>query len=209
MQITDLGEEFRTCLKSAIRCIWIKTYDENSVVEEIQKKSAELQTNISFQVNEWSVSKGLETLPIFSGDKKTLPNNKLSLPVNIFEHIMTQEGMRKGESSNNIFILKDLDVAINHEWRLTRYIKDIFDRDNEEAFNVLIIVSNTSNVPESIKEFTHVINIEPPSRIIIEDIVNDIIESSKDCDGFKTDYTDLERKDIKQELQSYIEKLET
>ena len=197
MQITDLGEEFKLCLRSGIRCIWIKTYDENSVVEEIQKKSAELQTNISFKVNDWSASKGMETLPIFSGEKKTLPNNKLALPVNMFEYIMTQEGMRKEDvSSNNIFIMKDLDVTINHEWRLTRYIKDIFNKDNEEIFNILVIISTTSNIPESIKDFTYIIDIEPPSKENIADIVNDIIEFSKGCEGFKKEYTEEEKKEI-------------
>ena len=197
MQITDLGEEFKLCLRSGIRCIWIKTYDENSVVEEIQKKSAELQTNISFKVNDWSASKGMETLPIFSGEKKTLPNNKLALPVNMFEYIMTQEGMRKEDvSSNNIFIMKDLDVTINHEWRLTRYIKDIFNKDNEEIFNILVIISTTSNIPESIKDFTYIIDIEPPSKENIADIVNDIIKFSKGCEGFKKEYTEEEKKEI-------------
>lgn len=144
-------EELRFLLKSRVKCIWISTFEESRVLEDIVKIIGKEYDNMS--VNVWSIFEGLH-----KNYKQTNSSvdKKMNNPMMFFEHI---EGILNSESYvSNAWILKDFHY-FNDKPTQKRAIRDFVEYPHRNiAYNPIIVISPFPNVPAELEKLFTVID---------------------------------------------------
>src|SRR3990172_5799172 len=103
MKTKDFENEIRIHIEARYPILWLVSFDERRVERIVETFSESMK----FQFWSWSVSRGL-----YGGEKKKRePMGKEKILSSIEEKIL------KGESTNNLFLLKDIASYFNsHEF---------------------------------------------------------------------------------------------
>lgn len=157
-------EEVDTLIKAGITCIWIKTYEEEDVVNDIRELVA--TRHVSMPLYSWSVAEGIKKLPTVPGEKATPANLNTRQPLAAFEAIASSSGARDAKHGENcVYILKDLQEFLEGQAApaVRRYIRDI--KEYRTPFqNILLCVSPMVELPDDIAKLFRVVTYELPTR---------------------------------------------
>lgn len=164
-------EEVDVLLKAGVTCIWITTYEEEEVVNDIRELVAERHKTIPLYM--WSVAEGVKRLATMPTEKEGQPDMNTRQPMAMLEMVAKKSGLRGEAGNRNIFILRDLQEFLEGQSSaaIRRYIRDIKEY-HAPAANILICVSPHVELPDDISKLFRIVNYGLPEREDVEAIVN-------------------------------------
>lgn len=158
-------------IKSGISCIWITSYEEEEVVNDIRELVANNYKTMALHT--WSVAEGMKHLATIPGEKNGQPNANTRQPLAALEIIAQTSGLRGTEGSRNIYIMRDLQEFLTGQSSasIRRYIRDIKEYATT-AQNVIICVSPSVELPDDISKLFRIVEYGLPDEEDVTSIVN-------------------------------------
>lgn len=193
--MSNFSQELEWLLKAKTKCIWIQSYEEQQVINDI--KNVILNSFPTFKLISWSFFTGYQKEPLTNKEIKEAPNNGFP-PDMLFQEIIDRQkegsislnksGKKEVINKNeNIYIIKDFH-SINSEKQLIRAVRDTKERTPKEmlSYNPIIVISPVIELPlEHDKLFT-VLKYKTPSKEQISVIFNNFVKMMDDSDKYKT-----------------------
>lgn len=163
-------DELLFLLKSRVKCIWITSFEEARVMEDLKEI---VQKNFSSMgMNSWSVFEGLrcivsrmqENTGRFAADKK------FANPNVFFSHL--QEVLNtKEKRASDVWILRDFHY-FNERPEIKRAVRDLMEHQQVNiAYNPIIAISPFPNIPAEFEKLFTVIDYDLLKKERIEDII--------------------------------------
>jgi len=142
-------EELFYLLKAKTQCIWINTYEEQEVINDI--KTIIKKDFNSMKLLTWSHTEGLTRIALSSKEIQEPPNKKINIE-KIFFTIKNAQNNSE-EKEEGIYILKDLHL-LNDSHQVKRILRDVKEKDSKN-YNPIIVISPIVDIPlEHQKLFT-------------------------------------------------------
>lgn len=160
-------------LRANIECIWIRTYEEMSVINDIKEMISENANSYfaNMSVQQWSNTEGLTKLSRHSYEKQEEPNVKIREIPALFNAIRKYSNSPEG--SSNVFILRDLHAMIK-EPKTLRYIRDLKEY-NFAFYNPIIVISPYCEIPDEVSKLFKVVDYDLPNE---EEIIKLVINAN-------------------------------
>lgn len=172
-------EYIKYLLDAKTQCIWIKTYEEARVLEDLREIVFDYkEENKTFTLNTWSITEGLLELPIVDTDEEKPAATNLKNPDLLFAD-MKEKHLSKNEQ-NIIWVLRDLDKVFNSAAFLSRHVRDLKEYGGYTSYQPMIIVSINSAVPKDLDKLVTVMDYDLLQEEDIEDMVNQFISNIAD-----------------------------
>lgn len=155
-------EKIINLLKSKMQIIWIKSYEEERVINDL--KDIIIKNFPKMEVKTWTFFNGLQKEPLVKSEEKEKPNPGIS-PDKLLSIIMDNQINKKNE---NLWVLKDFHLNIETK-SIIRGLRDLKDtnRKNNNCYNPIVIVSPIVNIPIELDKLITVINYDVPDKDII------------------------------------------
>lgn len=169
-------EELKYLLKSKAKCIWIKTYEEQKVMNDIKELIVNDFPNI--KLISWSFFEGLQEEPLTKAETKKAGQKGIS-PDMLLDRIIkaqsegeevktTVNGRPKKEirrKDENFWIVKDFHLC-NEAKSILRGIRDVKERDPREmlSYNPIIVISPVVNIPLEHEKLFTILEYETPDK---------------------------------------------
>lgn len=170
-------------IKSKAKCIWINTFEEEAVIKDIKEISLSLK--IPMDVYSHSYTLGLQKQPF--GKKELDPPDRA---MNIDQLMLNMYNITRGikpsedllemwkesgrliiDSTNNIFIIKDMHLLLNSSNpQYRRYLRDIVEEKYKD-YNTIIVLAPYYEVPLELEKIFSVVDYETPNEALINTIV--------------------------------------
>lgn len=192
--MSNFTEELSWLLKSKTKCIWIRSYEEQQVLNDI--KSVLLNSFPGMKLVTWSYFGGYQKEPLTNREIKedALP----AFPPDVlFQEIIDRqkEGKQitnsKGDKeiinkNENIYVLKDFHL-INNEKLLIRALRDAKERTPQEmiSYNPIIVISPIVDLPLEHEKLFNIIDYATPSKEQITVIMNNFVKLIKTSGKYK------------------------
>ena len=214
--MSTFKEELGWLLKAKTKCIWIRTYEEQQVINEIKEI---IKDSIpTMKLVTWSYFSGYQKETITIHEKVELPKPGFGPDLLLSEIIERQkEGrlikrqikavIKEGklvtpatevkevvDKNESIYLIKDFHL-INGEKLLIRGIRDAKERAPQEmlSYNPIIVVSPIVSLPLEHEKLFTIMDYETPSKEQISVIINNFVGIVKTSDK----YTNPEEATIK------------
>lgn len=199
-------EYIKYLLDAKTPCIWIKTYEEARVVEDLREIAFEYKEDgRDFSLNVWSITEGLINMPVVDTDEEKPPSVSHKNPDNLFASI--KESQTSKVPRDIIWVLRDLDKIFANVAFLTRHIRDLKEYGGTESYQPLVITSITGNVPKDLDKLVTVLDYDTLSEEDIESMVNQFISNIAETYSFFINISAEEKENIVKTLRgfTYIE----
>lgn len=168
-------------LKSKVQCIWIKTYEEEQVINDIKNI---VRCNFpKTKVNSWSFFSGLQYEPLSKNEKT--PDSEIGIsPDKLLDIILKNQVKDKNE---NFWILKDFHLNIETK-SIIRGIRDIKDssKENTKIYNPIIILSPIINIPIELEKLFTIVDYSLPDKEEIKLYIEKYVEQISNNEKFIT-----------------------
>jgi len=151
-------EELVYLLKAKTQCIWINTYEEQEVINDI--KTIVKKDFNSMKLLTWSHTEGLTKVALSSKETQELPNKKINTE-KVFLTIQNAQNNLE-EKEEGIYILKDLHL-LNDSHQIKRILRDVKEKDSRN-YNPIIVISPVISIPLEHQKLFTVIDYAPPSK---------------------------------------------
>jgi len=187
--------EVKFLLNSRCECIWINTYEEQQVLNDLRElMSTEFR---SWKLNVWSNTEGMKTLPIVKGEKETPPDKKLREIPALFDNI--RQAVTEGENSSGsrnqtgiIYVLRDLHNLMA-DARTRRCIRDIKEYRSNRYLPIVVIAPSTE-IHEEVSKLFRIVDYGLPTKEMIESYVDKAnAQMKKAIANGKTEYKLLDK----------------
>lgn len=156
-------------LNAKIQCIWIDSYEEGQVINDLKEIVGE---KAGFKLKTWTHTEGLRTIALTSREKQEGADKKINLD-GIFNAIGTAQDAETAD--NSVYVLKDLHLLIDTH-QVKRMIRDIKERASKN-YNPIIVVSPVVSIPIELEKLFTVVHFETPNREEIVRIVTKMVAS--------------------------------
>lgn len=170
-------EQLVLLLRAKAKCIWIKTYEEQKVINDIKRLMLETE-DIPSKLYTWSYFSGLQKEALTRHEKKEEPQRGFGPDMLLDEIDRAQLGTRDRTLSKdeNIWIIKDFHL-INNEKSLIRGIRDVKERNSKEMqnYNPIIVISPVVNIPLEHEKLFTIIDYALPTKEDIRKLFNNFI----------------------------------
>lgn len=193
-------------LLARIECIWIESYEEKEIIEDIKEiLQGEYKSrfrNINLQM--WSRTEGVIRVPLNVFEEPEEADKKLREIPALFEKIRQCQNEDK-EGSTNIWILRDLHSLISDP-KVQRSIRDLKEYQYKH-YNPIIVISPSVELPDDVSRLFRVIEYGLPNEEMIQEIVvksNEKIIEAKTNSKEKNKYTPVKKSEIKDVVKSCI-----
>lgn len=163
-------EDLELLLKSKTQCIWIKTYEEIQVINDIKRIMCNNFNNIKMFT--WSFFMGLTEEPLTIVENKPKAEKGIG-PDKLLDMIM--ESQESTEKDENIWILKDFHLC-NEAKTIIRGIRDAKEIKAKNNYNPIIIISPILNIPIEHEKLFTILEYEKPNKDEIKLIFNNAIK---------------------------------
>lgn len=190
--MSNFKEDLVILLKAKTKCIWIKSYEELYIMNEI--KSIILTDFLGMKLVSWSYFTGYQKEQLTN--KETKEESMQMTPDVLLEEIATRqlEGKLFVNNSNqkeiinkneNIYVIKDFHL-LNSEKLLIRGIRDIKERESKEmlSYNPIIVISPIVDIPMEHEKLFTVLEYETPDTITITNIINNFVKGANASDKY-------------------------
>lgn len=172
-------EDLTLLLKSKTQCIWIKTYEEIQVINDIKRIISKEFYNT--KIFSWSFFMGLQEESLTVTELKKEPEKGIS-PDRLLDMIIEkQESIEKDE---NIWILKDFHLC-NEAKTIIRGIRDAKELRNSYSYNPIIIISPIVNIPIEHEKLFTILEYEKPNKDEIQLIFNNVVKKIKTSNKYE------------------------
>ena len=191
--MSNFTEELGWLLKAKTKCIWIRSYEEQQVINDI--KNIILASAPNMKLVSWSYFSGYQKEPLTKNEIKEDPIGGVG-PDNLFEEIIDRQKKgkqvknTKGEfeiinKSETIYLIKDFHL-INSEKLLIRALRDTKERSPQEmiSYNPIIIISPIVDLPLEHEKLFSIIDYATPSKEQIASIFNSFVSQMKKSDKY-------------------------
>lgn len=175
-------------INAKTKCIWINTYEEKEVIQDLQQISLQLKQFHS--IYSYSFATGIETVELKenSVQKKEAMNidKMLKTIYNITNNIMPDEeeqeflkeqGSIVFDNPNNIFVLKDFHL-INDNPNVKRMFRDVVENKYKNHNNTIIVVSPFLSIPLEHEKLFSVVDYDTPNEEDISKLLNYALTAS-------------------------------
>ncbi|MBI5454210.1 MAG: AAA family ATPase [Deltaproteobacteria bacterium] len=159
MKTKDFENEIRIHMEARYPILWLVSFEERRVERIIES----LAESMKFTFWSWSVSRGL-----YGGEKKKREQMGKEKILSTIEEKIT-----KGESTNNIFLLKDIASYFNSHEFLRRFRDLPSIMDERHTLNTVCILSPTlGEIPPELEEDMVVLELSLPDYDEIAEMVS-------------------------------------
>jgi SpoVK/Ycf46/Vps4 family AAA+-type ATPase len=158
--------EVEILLKAKTRCIYIQTYEEEEVVNDLK---AILKNFGGMKLKTWSMTNGLESIALTKYETQEPPDRKIN-DQKLFDTIHSACDSKSKEE--NIWLLKDLHL-ISEKAAVIRALRDIKEY-NHANYNPIIIVSPFLTIPKEWEKLFTIIDYDLPNMAQIRRVVEAI-----------------------------------
>ena len=187
-------EEVKMLLKARCECLWITTYEEEEVINDLRNIVKRDFKNMKLFV--WSNTEGLKGVPMVNGEKVLEPDVKLREIPALFAYIRDILANRNvNDNTGAVFVLRDLHNLMS-DARTRRCIRDI-KQYVQDRYIPLIVTSPTDAVHDEVARLFKVISYDLPDKKEILSIAN--IHNNRIIDAVakgKTEYTPLSKQEL-------------
>lgn len=153
---TNFREELRLLLKAKAPCIWVRTYEEEKVIDEIKNIiSREIP---GMKVKAWDLASGVRELDLSS--KKSSEPQFAPIDAIIGRQIIPASHK---QNDSNAWILKDLQLVTNLP-PVIRAIRNLAETNNYASYNPLIAVSPIIDIPLNQDKIWRILDFSTPSK---------------------------------------------
>lgn len=191
--MSNFREELTWLLKAKTKCIWIRSFEEQQILNEI--KNIVLNDIPTMKLITWSHFSGYQKETLSNKEKKEEPMVGLG-PDLLFQEIIDRqkEGKKivnsKGQEelvnkNENIYIIKDFHL-INNDKLLIRALRDVKERPAYEmiSYNPIIIISPVVDIPLEHEKLFTIVDYNTPTKQQNLAIVNNFIKMMKKSDKY-------------------------
>ena len=151
-------------LESKTPCLWIHTYEEARVLEDL----LQIAFDEKYRAFSWTCTEGLTQLKIYSHEKEKELDKSLKNPDLMLNHI--KEDIKQSEEPT-LWILKDINKQLELYPMLYRHIRDIKEYNVGKVYNPIIIISMNSQIPSDLDKICTFIDYETMTAKEIEKVV--------------------------------------
>ena len=170
--MTTSYEELLFLIKSRVKCIWITSFEESRVIEDIEKILRSISPDTGLRI--WSIFEGLKTKKL--DNPQVAVEKKLANP-NVFFDYMESTLNTKDNSDSFVWILKDFHY-FNDKPTQKRAIRDLMEYQQKNyKYNPIIAISPFPNIPAEFEKLFTVIDYDLLKK---EEIKNIIVASLPD-----------------------------
>ena len=159
--------QVRDLLKAKIQCIWIDTYEESAVINDLREILSAHIIGMNLQV--WSFTEGLKRIPMTTRETQEKANPAMMNPKALFDHIRDVQEAKADEGRqdiSNVFVLRDFHL-LNEKIEIKRSIRDLKEYKSTN-YNPIIVISPTASIPMELQKLFSVVTFETPDRAEIE-----------------------------------------
>lgn len=160
-------QEVVNLLKARIQCIWIDTYEEEQVINDLKEIVGEMS---GVKLKTWTHTEGLKQIALTSREKQDAADKGINID-GIFRTIGAAQDAENPESS--VYVLKDLHLIIDTH-QVKRMIRDVKERKIKN-YNPIIVVSPVISIPIELEKLFTVVHYDTPDRAEITRIVNKVV----------------------------------
>ena len=188
------------CLKARAKCIWLKTYEEDSVIHDIVEAVAYNYSN-PLPIYLYNFALGAKKIEYQEQSERKYKSASIDSMLKIIFDLTRNIRMSDREiaqridndmiaitTKKNIFLLQDFHLILENPNIITT-LKTIFGLDYVK-YNPIIIIDPIVNIPMELEPFITVIDYTVPNEEIIGEIINKIIEN-----GIQKSYVNIVDKD--------------
>lgn len=161
-------EEIRQLLYAHIECIWVKTYEEASLIQDITDLLSEDEELCRLKLKLWSNTEGLSTVPVNGWQASDTDKKYAEIP-SLFNAVSNTYANKE----NTLFIFRDLDKLIK-EPKTIRYIRDFKEYNKWKCYVPFVVVSPHCEIPTELSKLFRVVDYDLPD----EDMISAIVESA-------------------------------
>ena len=193
------------CLKARAKCIWLKTYEEDSVVHDISEAITYNYSNV-LPIYLYNFALGAKKIEYIEQGERKYKTISIDAMLNMIFDLSRNIRMSEREiarridndiftvtTKKNIFLFQDFHLILENPNIITT-LKAIFGLDYVK-YNPIIIIDPIVNIPIELEPFITVIDYSVPDDNIINNIINMIIENGieKNCKNIvdKNDVPDI------------------
>lgn len=198
-------EELKMLLKAKAKCIWIKSYEEQQVINDI--KNVIMSDFSNMKLVSWSYFSGYQKEPLTNREIKEDPMPGFG-PDALFQEIIDKQ--KQGEQivlssgvkefinkDENIYIIKDFHL-INGEKMLIRALRDVKERTPQEmiSYNPIIIISPVVDLPLEHEKLFTILEYDTPNEEQISEILNRFVKMIEVSNKYTTPSEEEVKKSI-------------
>lgn len=158
-------EKIRQLLYARTECIWIKSYEEEVVINDIRDLLISDKKLDSIKLKIWSNTSGITEIS-FNNIISDTENRRLGEIPALFNSILE-------DHKNNlscVYILRDLDKLIK-ESKTIRYIRDFKESKKWSNYSPFIVISPNCEIPNELQKLFKVIEYDLPEKKEISQLV--------------------------------------
>ena len=159
----EIQNDVSSIIRARIGCVWIKTYEEREVVEDLKEllrtATHRIFSNMSLQL--WSRTEGVQKLALSAAEKQEEPDTKLAEFKALFKTIRKKQ-MDRDNGSSNLWILRDFNTVI-HDAAARRLIRDLKEYPGYH-YNPIVVISPTLELPDDISHLFRVVEYSLPTE---------------------------------------------
>lgn len=163
-------DELLFLLKSRVKCIWITSFEESRVMEDLKEI---VQKNFSSMgMNSWSVFEGLRCIVsrVQENTGRFAADKKLANPNAFFAHLQDVLNSKEKRASD-LWILRDFHY-FNERPEIKRAVRDLMEHQQANVgYNPIIAISPFPNIPAEFEKLFTVIDYDLLKKERIEDII--------------------------------------
>lgn len=164
MTTMNSQEELQFLIKSRVKCIWITTFEESRVIDDLCRIIRQDRDDMS--INVWSIFEGLHKN---YKQKDPSVDKRMANPGMFFDYIESE--LNSEAYKPNAWILKDFHY-FNEKPVQKRAIRDFVEYSHKNlAYNPLIIISPFPNVPAEFEKIFTVIDYDLLNKDKIKKII--------------------------------------
>lgn len=163
--------QVRDLLKAKIQCIWIETYEESAVINDLREILSSHIVGMNLQV--WSISEGLKRIPMTNRETQEKANPAMMNPKAMFDYIRDVQEAKADEGRqdiSNVFVLRDFHL-LNEKAEVKRCVRDLKEYKSTN-YNPIVVISPTKSIPMELQKLFTVVTYDTPDRAEIETTIN-------------------------------------
>lgn len=164
-------------LNARTKCIWINSYEEDSVFQDIVEVSSRLR--VPMPVYNYSFASGIQKLS-FTKKELSPPDKSMNIDklfMNIYNitrgntvdeeqlEMMREMNQTVFDDTNNIFVLKDFHLLLDTP-NVKRMIRDVV-HGHYKNYNAIIVVAPFTLIPTELDKLFTIVDYETPDESII------------------------------------------
>ena len=162
----DSMQEVIYLLNAKTPCIWIDTYEELNVVEDIAELLRDRKPN--FKLYTWTTAEGLAKIPLSDLEEPMPTDRKINIE-ELFRIISANQAPSKGSKNENIYIIKDFHL-INDTGIIKRALRDCKEKAFV-AYNPIIVIAPVTSIPIEHEKLFSVVHYDTPDKAMITTLV--------------------------------------